>query len=110
MRLDGLSGANPNGEAGVTADVNNHFFRIFGSTFLIAGVAAWIGHNQAQPTGTTININGVLPHEGMLPGCGANYRRERKTAYSPLHHRAERTAFQIAGAVGSLMRNRARLN
>lgn len=58
MRLDGLSGADPNGEAGVTADVNNHFFKIFGSTFLIAGVAAWIGHNQAQPTGTTINING----------------------------------------------------
>jgi type IV secretion system protein VirB10 len=58
MRLDGLSGADPNGEAGVTADVKNHFFRIFGSTFLIAGVAAWIGHNQAQPTGTTINING----------------------------------------------------
>ena len=58
MRLDGLSGADPNGEAGVTADVNNHFFKIFGSAFLIAGVAAWIGHNQAQPTGTTINING----------------------------------------------------
>ncbi|WP_233849479.1 TrbI/VirB10 family protein [Paraburkholderia sp. HD33-4] len=58
LRLDGLSGADPNGEAGVTADVNNHFFRIFGSTFLIAGVAAWIGHNQAQPGGTTINING----------------------------------------------------
>jgi hypothetical protein len=38
--------------------LSNHFFRIFGSTFLIAGVAAWIGHNQAQPTGTTINING----------------------------------------------------
>ena len=58
VQLDGLSGADPNGEAGVSADVNNHFLRIFGSTFLIAGVAAWIGHNQAQPTGTTINING----------------------------------------------------
>ncbi|SMG61037.1 TrbI/VirB10 family protein [Paraburkholderia susongensis] len=58
MRLDGLTGNDPDGEAGVSADVNNHFFRIFGSTFLIAGVAAWIGHNQSQSNGTTINING----------------------------------------------------
>ena len=58
MRLDGLSGDDPDGEAGVSADVNNHFFRIFGSTFLIAGVAAWIGHNQNQSGGTTINVNG----------------------------------------------------
>ena len=58
MRLDGLTGNDPDGEAGVTADVNNHFFKIFGSTFLIAGVAAWIGHNQSQSNGTTINVNG----------------------------------------------------
>ncbi|MEM5386380.1 TrbI/VirB10 family protein [Paraburkholderia phymatum] len=58
MRLDGLTGNDPDGEAGVTAEVNNHFFKIFGSTFLIAGVAAWIGHNQSQPSGTTINVNG----------------------------------------------------
>ncbi|WP_395065469.1 TrbI/VirB10 family protein [Paraburkholderia silvatlantica] len=58
MRLDGLTGNDPDGEAGVSADVNNHFFKIFGSTFLIAGVAAWIGHNQSQSNGTTINISG----------------------------------------------------
>ncbi|MEM5455806.1 TrbI/VirB10 family protein [Paraburkholderia phytofirmans] len=58
MRLDGLTGNDPDGEAGVSAEVNNHFFRIFGSTFLIAGVGAWIGHNQSQQSGTTINING----------------------------------------------------
>lgn len=58
MRLDGLTGDDPDGQAGVTANVNNHFFRIFGSTFLIAGVAAWIGHNQSQSNGTTINVNG----------------------------------------------------
>jgi type IV secretion system protein VirB10 len=60
MRLDGLPGNDPDGEAGVSADVNNHFFRIFGSTFLIAGVAAWIGHNQNQSNGTTINVNGGM--------------------------------------------------
>ncbi|MFP4904376.1 TrbI/VirB10 family protein, partial [Paraburkholderia sp. BR14261] len=60
MRLDGLTGNDPDGEAGVSADVNNHFFKIFGSTFLIAGVAAWIGHNQSQSNGTTININGGM--------------------------------------------------
>ncbi len=58
MRLDGLTGNDPDGEAGASADVNNHFFRIFGSTFLIAGVAAWIGHNRNQSNGTTINVNG----------------------------------------------------
>ncbi|WP_175684580.1 TrbI/VirB10 family protein [Burkholderia anthina] len=58
MQLDGLTGNDPDGEAGVSAHVNNHFFRIFGSTFLIAGVAAWIGHNQSQSNGTTINVNG----------------------------------------------------
>lgn len=60
MRLDGLTGNDPDGEAGVSADVNNHFFKIFGSTFLIAGVAAWIGRNQSQSNGTTININGGM--------------------------------------------------
>ncbi|CAH2902105.1 MAG: Conjugative transfer protein TrbI [uncultured Paraburkholderia sp.] len=60
MRLDGLTGNDPDGEAGVSADVNNHFFKILGSTFLIAGVAAWIGHNQSQSNGTTININGGM--------------------------------------------------
>jgi hypothetical protein len=50
------------------------------------------------------------PDTSQYTGCGANYGRERKTAYSRLHHRAERTAVQIAGAVVSLMRNRARLN
>jgi type IV secretion system protein VirB10 len=58
MSLTKMTGADPNGNAGLTADVNNHFFKIFGSTLLIAGVAAWVGHNQSQPTGTTINING----------------------------------------------------
>lgn len=58
MRLDGLGAGDPNGEAGVSADVNNHFFKIFGSTFLIAGVAELIGRNQSTSDGTTINING----------------------------------------------------
>ena len=58
MSLTRMPGADPDGDAGLTADVNNHFFRIFGSTLLIAGVAAWIGHNQPQSTGTTINVNG----------------------------------------------------
>jgi hypothetical protein len=48
--------------------------------------------------------------QGTQQGCGANCGRKRKTVYSPLHHRAERTAFQTAGAVVSLRRNRARLN
>lgn len=58
MRLAPPTGNDPDGEAGVTADVHNDFFRIFGSTFLIARAAAWIGHNESQSIGTTINVNG----------------------------------------------------
>ncbi|MBN6207022.1 TrbI/VirB10 family protein [Ralstonia pickettii] len=70
MVLDGLNGADPNGEAGVTADVNNHFFKIFGSTFLIAGVAQYIGRNQSQPSGTTLNINGGGGATGLTSAAG----------------------------------------
>ena len=70
MVLDGLNGADPNGEAGVSADVNNHFFKIFGSTFLIAGIAQYIGRNQSQPTGTTLNINGGGGATGLTSAAG----------------------------------------
>jgi putative transposase len=43
-------------------------------------------------------------------GYGANLSGGRKTAYSPLPHRAERTAFQTAGAVVSLRRRFVRSN
>jgi type IV secretion system protein VirB10 len=45
LSLTKMPGADPNGDAGLTADVNNHFFKIFGSTLLIGGVAAWVGRN-----------------------------------------------------------------
>jgi type IV secretion system protein TrbI len=58
MKLDGLGAADPDGEAGISAGVNNHFWKIFGSTFLIAGVAELIGRNENTNSGTNINING----------------------------------------------------
>ena len=50
--------------------VNNHFFKIFGSTFLIAGIAQYIGRNQSQPTGTTLNINGGGGATGLTSAAG----------------------------------------
>jgi type IV secretion system protein TrbI len=61
MTLGSMKGSDPDGMAGLTADVNNHFVKIFGSTFLIAGVASWIGSRQSNGSsdgGTTLNING----------------------------------------------------
>ena len=58
LSLTRMAGADPSGEAGLSADVNNHFFKIFGSTLLIGGVAAWVGQHQGNAGGTTIDIGG----------------------------------------------------
>jgi hypothetical protein len=47
---------------------------------------------------------------GNFCGSGANFSGERKTMYSPLPQRAERTAFQTAGALVSLRRKFVRSN
>lgn len=88
----GVSGREPTYTAGYI-ELNYTFYRLFG----------W-GMRQ---------IPGYMEDHWAtrgLDGCGANCGRKRKTVYSPLHHRAERTDFQTAGAVVSLRRNCARWN
>jgi transposase len=67
---------------------------------------------QGQPSAVILDGRTLQPtcESGPRAGCGANCGRKQKTVYSPLHHRAERTDFQTAGAVVSLRCNRARLN
>ena len=55
-------------------------------------------------------MNGTAARSRGCAGSGANYGRERNAAYSPLLHRAERTAFQTAGAAVSLRGNFVRFN
>ncbi|TAL56912.1 TrbI/VirB10 family protein [Pandoraea sp.] len=61
LTLGGLPGADVSGAAGLPADeVNSHFWEQFGSSFLIAGVAALAGGNSSS-RGVTINVSGANP-------------------------------------------------
>lgn len=51
--LQGMPGADAMGRAGLVGDVNNHFFKMFGSSFLIAGLTRLI-----TPKNATVNVNG----------------------------------------------------
>lgn len=59
LTLGGMPAADLTGAAGLAADVNNHFWQQFGSSFLIAGVAALVGRNQSQPGSVTVNVSGA---------------------------------------------------
>lgn len=61
LTLGGLPGADVSGAAGLPADgVNSHFWEQFGSSFLIAGLAALAGGN-ASSSDVTINVSGASP-------------------------------------------------
>ena len=44
--LGGMPGADEIGQAGATDDVNNHFFKIFGSSLLTAGLSGLFSNNS----------------------------------------------------------------
>lgn len=56
--LGGMNGANPLGGSGVPAQVNSRFWRIFGSSFLIAAVAK-VAENKNAASNVTINLPGA---------------------------------------------------
>lgn len=66
--LGAMTGADRTGRAGVTGEVNSHFWEMFGSSFLIAGLTRLVGRND-QPSGTTVNIN--LPGGGGVSSLSA---------------------------------------
>jgi len=58
VRLSGFSGADSMGRSGLPADVNSHFWRMFGAGFLIAGVAKVFDRASGQQNITVINQAG----------------------------------------------------
>jgi type IV secretion system protein TrbI len=56
--LGGMTGANPLGGSGVPAQVNSRFWRVFGSSFLIAAVAK-VAENKNAASNVTINLPGA---------------------------------------------------
>lgn len=56
--LGGMNGANPLGRSGVPAQVNSRFWKIFGSSFLIAAVAK-VAENKNSANNVTINLPGA---------------------------------------------------
>lgn len=53
MDLPGMSGDDLAGSAGVEGDVNNHFFKTFSASFLVAILAERAERNKTAPQGTT---------------------------------------------------------
>lgn len=52
MDIGSMPGADSAGYAGLNDQVNNHYFRLFASAFLMSGVTAGISLSQPQQTGT----------------------------------------------------------
>lgn len=55
--LGGMKAAAANGESGLADDVDNHFFKMFGANFLIAGLAQVFQNNS--DSSTTVNSYGT---------------------------------------------------
>lgn len=53
MDIGSMSGADSAGYSGFNDQVNNHYFRLFASAFLMSGVTAGISLSQPKQTGTT---------------------------------------------------------
>lgn len=67
--LGGMSGADQTGRFGVEANVNSHFLRIYGSSFLISGIAKLASRNDPAPS-TNININAGSSVNGLSAAAG----------------------------------------
>ncbi|WP_321794648.1 TrbI/VirB10 family protein [Caballeronia sp. J97] len=58
--LNGMQGADPNGYAGFSGDVNNHFLKIFGAGFITAILLK--AFDSGSQTATTASPNGVTTY------------------------------------------------
>lgn len=58
--LNGMQGADENGYAGFSGDVNNHFIKIFGAAFIIAALFQAFDKNSS--TGSTAGPGGVTTY------------------------------------------------
>lgn len=68
LTLGGMPGIDLVGQAGMNGQVNNHFWQMFGSSFLIAGLTNLL--EKKQSTGSTTIINTGGSSGGGLTGAG----------------------------------------
>jgi type IV secretion system protein TrbI len=66
VSLLGMPAADAQGRAGLEDQVDNHFFRIFGSSFIVAGLA-WFTQRQDNPS-TVVVVPGTGT-SGTLTGA-----------------------------------------
>ena len=62
INLAGMPGADQIGQAGLQGDVNNHFWKMFSSSFLIAGVS-WLFDKNSDNTVVVNNSTTQTPTE-----------------------------------------------
>ena len=65
LDIGAMPGADEQGEAGFSDQVNNHFVRLFGSALLMSAITAGVTYSQAQGQNNDSNGNQV-PHAGDI--------------------------------------------
>lgn len=66
MDLPGNTGSDLSGAAGVTGDVNNHFFKMFSNSFLVAWLADRSEASKPAPTTTIGATSGATTAAGQV--------------------------------------------
>ncbi|MDD5389004.1 MAG: TrbI/VirB10 family protein [Gallionellaceae bacterium] len=98
VRLSGFGGADAMGRSGAPADVNNHFWKMFGAGFLIAGIAK-IFDRSSQANVTVINQAGgsttLTDSAGQILTETARKVLEKKQNISPTLNLPEGTKFNV---------------
>lgn len=99
VRLSGFGGGDAMGRSGVPADVNNHFWKMFGAGFLIAGVAKVFDRASQQTNVTVINQAGgsttLTDSAGQILTDIARRVLEKKQNLSPTLNLAEGTKLNV---------------
>lgn len=66
--LMGMQISDAQGQSGVTGDVDNHFWKMFGASFATAGLA-WLFQKKSD-NNTTVVVNGTQQSSNTLTGAG----------------------------------------
>ena len=67
--LSAMTASDSTGRAGAGTDVNDHFWKIFGSSFLISGVATLASRNE-QGGGSSVTVNAGGPPSTLSGAAG----------------------------------------
>lgn len=66
VNLMGMPATEANGQAGVPGDVNNHFFKMFGASFMVAGLAQLFDNSKKQ----TVVVSGGTGSSSLSGAAG----------------------------------------